>query len=167
MKAVMRTRSPARILSEADVAIRPNAEVMATAVLRALLVTSGDGILVTDLEHRSLACNGKFAQFFEVPAEKAVRMGVEELRERVYPRLRDREAWRQGLDQVYAYPRETYEDEIELLGEPPLWLRRNSPFIIPCGTSAVSQYLSVKPSQPPTLSKVSALPSSRSFQLTS
>lgn len=126
MGAEMRKRLPERILSEADVAIRPNADGMATSLLRALLISSGDAILITDLEHRSLACNGIFAEFFRVPADEAVSMGVEELRAYVYPRLRDPQAWRDGLDQMYAAPMEAHEDELELVGDRPLWLRRTT-----------------------------------------
>ena len=72
-------------------------------------------ILVTDLEHRSLACNERFGEYFRVDPQKVVKMGVDELRSVVIPRLRDPEGWLQQLDEIYAEPELTYQDEMELL----------------------------------------------------
>ena len=94
------------------------------AILRSVLLASNEGILVTDLDHRSLAVNQRFGELFHVTPEEAVSMEPEELRKRVYPRLQDPQAWRRQLDDIYAAPERIHEDELELLGDPPIWLMR-------------------------------------------
>lgn len=115
-----------RLLSEVKVATRAMPDSMVNAILRSLLVSSGDAILVTDLNHRSLACNQKFAELFQVSAEEAVNMEPEELRKRVYPRLQDPKSWKAQLDQVYGDPDAMFEDELELQGDNPVHLSRTT-----------------------------------------
>lgn len=109
-----------------DVAVLPSADVMSQAVVRALILSSDDAILVTDLHHKSIACNSRFGEYFLVNPDDAVRMGVEELRAVVLPRLHDPEAWRAQLAQIYDRPDETHEDELELLPPRPMILRRRT-----------------------------------------
>jgi signal transduction histidine kinase len=113
-----------KLLSEARVATRPMPERTVAAILSTVLLASDEGILVTDLEHRSLAVNQRFGELFRVTPEEAVVMEPEELRKRVYPRLQDPSAWRRQLDEIYGEPDRVHEDEMELLGDPPIWLMR-------------------------------------------
>ncbi len=113
-----------KLLSEAHVATRPMPDRTVAAILRSVLLASNEGILVTDLDHRSLAVNQRFGELFHVIPEEAVSMEPEELRKRVYPRLRDPSAWRSQLDEIYSDPQRTHEDELEILGDPPIWLMR-------------------------------------------
>ena len=113
-----------KLLSEAHVATRPTSERTVAAILRSVLLASDEGILVTDLEHRSLAVNQRFGELFRVTPEEAVLMEPEELRKRVYPRLQDPTEWRRQLDEIYAAPERVHEDELELLGDPPICLLR-------------------------------------------
>lgn len=115
-----------KLLTEARVATRPMPDSTVTAILRSLLLASGDAILVTDLDHRSLACNQKFGELFRVSAEEVVSMEPEALRKKVYPRLQNPDEWRRQLDLIYADPHGTFEDELELLGEPTLCMRRTA-----------------------------------------
>src|SRR4051812_45357618 len=105
-----------RILSEARVATRPMPDKTVAAILRSLLLFTEEGILVTDLEHKSLAVNEKFGELFRVTPHDAVGMDPEELRKRVYPRLQNPKEWVDQLDQIYAKPDLIHEDELELLG---------------------------------------------------
>jgi len=93
--------------------------------MQAMLTVSEAGMLITDLEHRSLACNSRFGDLFGVDSRNVPQMGVEELRECVYPRLADRESWLSNLDEVYADPDRTYTDELVLV-QPFQVLRRKT-----------------------------------------
>lgn len=97
-----------------SVAVRPVPDLGTESVLRAILQSIDDAVLLTDLEHRSLACNARFGEFFGVSPDEVVSMGVEELRARVAPYIVNSEEWRESLDQVYADPQLRYEDEIRL-----------------------------------------------------
>ena len=100
--------------SSPTVAVRPVADLGTEAMLRAILQSIDDAVLLTDLEHRSLACNARFGEFFGVLPEEVVRIGVEELRSRVAPFIENVDGWRQSLETVYATPDVRYEDEIAL-----------------------------------------------------
>lgn len=93
--------------------------------LRAMLTITDLGMLITDLEHRSLACNSKFGELFRVDSETVPTMEVEELREYVYPRLADREAWVSHLDDTYSDPWRRLEDQL-ILERPFLALKRTT-----------------------------------------
>src|SRR5262245_46657019 len=93
-----------KLLSEARVATRPMPDRTVAAILRSLLLFSDEGILVTDLEHRSLAANEKFGELFHVTPAEVVAMEPEQLRERVYPRLQAPDEWKRQLDEIYAQP---------------------------------------------------------------
>lgn len=107
----MRTQN---VLREAHVAAQPLSEGELTAILRAMLTITDLGMLITDLEHRSLACNSRFGQIFKVDSDRVPTMGVEELRGYVYPRLADRDGWRSHLDDAYADPKQRLEDDLVL-----------------------------------------------------
>lgn len=115
-----------RLLSDAHVAVRGAYDSITDAILRTLLLNTDDAILVTGLDHTSLACNERFGEYFEVDPQAVVGMGVEELRSVVYPRLQDPGRWVRQLDEIYAEPELTYQDEMELIGEHPLILHRTT-----------------------------------------
>ncbi len=124
-----------QLLSDTLVAVRSLDEPIYEAILRALLQNTDDAVLVTDLEHRSLACNDRFARFFNVDAQAVVQMEVEDLRQVVIPRLTNPERWLQQLDEIYAEPQMTYQDELELVGDYPMVLHRTTgPVQMPDGT---------------------------------
>jgi len=115
-----------RILSDARVATRPMPDKTVAAILRSLLMFSDEAILVTDLDHRSLAVNEKFGELFCVLPTDAVGMEPEELRKKVYPRLHDPVAWVRQLEEIYARAERVHEDEMELIGDPPIHLARTT-----------------------------------------
>lgn len=115
-----------QLLSDAHVAIRPLEDLVPDAILRTLLLNSDDAILVTGLDHKSLACNERFGVIFEVDPQRVVAMEIEELRSVVYPRLRDPDLWVRQLEEIYAEPELTFQDELELIGDHPLVLQRTT-----------------------------------------
>lgn len=110
--------------SSGAVAVRSLPDLQAESILRSILHSIDHGVLLTDLEHRSLACNRRFGEIFGVDPEEAVRLGVEELRDRVAPRIVNSVEWRHGLETIYADPRARYEDEIVLRCPGEMYLRR-------------------------------------------
>lgn len=82
--------------------------------------------MVTDLEHVTLAVNARFGEIFHVDPFRVPTMEVEELRQCVYPRLKDPEAWRNQLDEIYSDPLGAYQDELELVDDLITLLRRST-----------------------------------------
>lgn len=105
------------------------------AILRAILKAGDYGVLLTDLNHRSLACNERFGEIWGVNPHQVVSVGVNELRKMVRRLIPNPDAWVQRLDQIYADPEQEYEDELTLLSDPPKLVRRFSgPVRSPDGT---------------------------------
>ena len=96
-------------LTSGDVAVRSLPDLPTESVLRSILQSIDDGVLLTDLEHRSLACNRRFGGMFGLDPEEVVRCGVQELRDRVAPYIVDSQSWRESLESVYADPEGRYE----------------------------------------------------------
>lgn len=97
-----------------EIAIRPMLADQTLSVLRAILAASEHGLLLTDLEHQSLACNPAFGTLFGVDPHAVVRSGVEELRKKVKPLIADRKRWVADLDAIYADPTRSREDDLVL-----------------------------------------------------
>lgn len=97
-----------------DVAVRPLPDLRTEALLRSILRSIDDGVLLTDLDHRSLACNRRFGEIFGVDPDEVIRMGIEELRARVVPLIVNQDAWLMSLEEAYADPERRFEDEITL-----------------------------------------------------
>jgi signal transduction histidine kinase len=116
-----------RVLREAHVTAKPLTDSELNAIMHAMLTVSDAGMLITDLDHRSLACNSRFGDLFCVDSVQVPLMEVEELRERVYPRLADREGWLSNLDEVYADPHSTFNDELVLIDPFKVLRRRTAP----------------------------------------
>ncbi|MEI8280944.1 MAG: PAS domain-containing protein, partial [Armatimonadota bacterium] len=91
--------------------------------LRAVLGAVDYGVLVTDLDHQSLICNGKFGELFGIPADRVVSNDVESVRKMVYHRIVDTGHWHQNLEEVYQNAESEREDEL-VLKNPDMVLRR-------------------------------------------
>ena len=89
-------------------------DLLGESTLRSILHSIEDGVLLTDLDHRSLVCNRRFGEIFGIDPEEALRIGVEELRARVAPTIVDEAGWRESLVVAYADPTLRFEDEIVL-----------------------------------------------------
>ncbi len=110
--------------SPSAAAVRPLPDLPRESALRAILQSIDDGVLLTDLHHRSMVCNRRFGEIFGVDPEEVVQIGVDELRDRVAPHIVDVETWRSGLKDIYADPQARYEDEITLRRNGETILRR-------------------------------------------
>lgn len=120
-------RSPeAGLLNESEIAIRAIEHEDTTSILSAILQASDYGVLLTDLEHRSLAANRRFGEIFQLDIQEVVLSDVFEVRAKVKPLIPDLSEWERNLDAVYADPRREQTDELELLTDPPTWIRRNT-----------------------------------------
>lgn len=95
--------------------------------LRAVLGAVDYGILVTDLNHKSLICNGKFAEMFGIRAESVVNNDVEAVRQMVQHRIVNLDRWRQNLEDVYSNSEAEQEDELHLKNPPAVFRRYSGP----------------------------------------
>ncbi len=93
--------------------------------LRAVLGAVDYGVLVTDLDHQSLICNGKFGDLFGISTVNVVSNDVEAVRAMVKHRIVDTELWHRNLEEVYADDNIEQEDEL-ILKNPDMVLRRYS-----------------------------------------
>jgi signal transduction histidine kinase len=109
---------------EQGVAIRPHLASHTLALLKAILQSSNDGMLLTDLEHRSLACNEAFGAMFELDPAMVVQSNPRAVREAVFRIIPDPKAWEQRLEEIYADPGKRYEDDLPLLTTPRRILNR-------------------------------------------
>lgn len=85
-------------------------------VLKATLGSTEFGILLTDLDHESIACNSRFGEIFGVKIDGVVASTVKQVREMVQHRIDDYEAWLANLDKVYQNPLHTQNDVLVLQG---------------------------------------------------
>lgn len=97
-----------------DVWIRSGQENRLESLLRATLAGVDSGILLTDLDHVALACNGRFAEIWGVEGHDVVNAGVEDLRNMVRQRIPSYKDWVDNLAEVYADPDHRQVDEIVL-----------------------------------------------------
>lgn len=102
------------------------------AIVRAGLMITRSGVLVTDLNHTPLACNSEFGRIFAVDASTVAQMSVDELRAQVLPRLEDPGTWLRQLEEIYADPDAYYADEIDL-SRPNLRVARHSTPLVDSG----------------------------------
>lgn len=112
--------------SSCAVAVHRLPDLQTESVLWSILQSIDHGLLLTDLHHRSLACNRRFGEIFGVDPEQAIKMDVEELRERVAPIIANAESWRRNLEEVYADPQGRWEDEIVIRRSEEMVIRRVS-----------------------------------------
>jgi signal transduction histidine kinase len=83
-------------------------------VLASVLSSTDYGVLFTDLNHVSVACNRRFGQIFGVEIEGVVSQDVDTVRQMVKRRIVDLDHWQRNLEDVYADPMATQTDELQL-----------------------------------------------------
>ena len=93
--------------------------------LRAVLGAVDYGVLVTDLNHQSLICNGKFGDLFGISTDKVVNNDVDSVRKMVHHRIVHIDHWHRNLEEVYGNDDCEQEDEL-ILKNPGMVLRRYS-----------------------------------------
>ncbi|MFM9874518.1 MAG: ATP-binding protein [Fimbriimonadaceae bacterium] len=99
---------------EKKLAIREISEDFARPLFDSVVADSDYGILVTDLNHKSLLCNKRFGEIWGVEISRVVSATVDEVRDYVVQRVSDLESWRKNLDEIYRDPRAIQIDELTL-----------------------------------------------------
>lgn len=94
-------------------------------ILTAVLTSVDLGVMLTDLEHQTLALNHQFGVLFGVGPEAIVNLDVESVRNSVRGRIADYEQWTAKLERVYSDPMGTFEDVL-ILKDPPASLARST-----------------------------------------
>lgn len=113
-------------LARGDFAFRPLRAGETESLLRAVLAATEDGMLLTDLDHESIACNRRFGELFGVPWRDVVSSSVGDLRQRVLPLIVDPARWLASLEEVYADPACVLHDDLLLNRGGRVILRRYS-----------------------------------------
>jgi len=106
------------------IAVRPFVGDDQTAVLTAILSATDYGVMLTDLDHTTIACNRRFGEIFDVDIERVVHSDSREVRRMVQRLIPDMGEWERNLEQVYVDPMRTQEDEIVLNHARPMAVRR-------------------------------------------
>lgn len=107
-----------------NVALNPKFQHQEAALLNALLQSSDYGVLVSGLDREDIVANRRLGELFGVSPQQVVRTDPDAVRALALSRVRNPEMFEEVLRRVYADPMLTYEDEIELIGDPPRTLRR-------------------------------------------
>lgn len=107
-----------------NLAIRPMDAHAQASLIRAILSATDHGVMLTDLNHVTFACNRRFGEIFGVDIDSVVHSTASEVREMVAPLIADLDGWMEGLDEVYADPMSTREDELVLAHSVPMTIRR-------------------------------------------
>lgn len=97
-----------------ETAFREDAPAHQLNLLDAILQATELGMLVTDLDHRIVACNARFGEIFCVDMRESIRLAPHELRRRVLPLIVRSDDWLKNLDEVYEKPDLKYSDQIQL-----------------------------------------------------
>ncbi len=85
------------------------------------------GIMFTDLDHVSLACNQAFGDIWAIDPKVVVSSDVQAVRDMVRHRVVDLDAWLANLQSVYDDPLRTQVDDIELRNPRQIVHRRTVP----------------------------------------
>lgn len=109
-----------------NLAIRNLPEGDVPGILKAALVASDHGMLLTDLDLGIIAVNRRFGEIFGVTPQLALDLGMEPLRTHLRPLVRNPEAWMRVTNAIYREPQREYEDVIELFRGRRMVLRRYS-----------------------------------------
>ncbi len=114
-----------RTASPPQVAVRSLVSSQAEALFHSVLNSVDFGIMVTDLDHMTLACNGRFGELWGIDIEQAVASQPTAVREMARQRIVDFDGWLSNLEEVYADPHRSQHDEL-LLHHPHLVLNRST-----------------------------------------
>lgn len=107
-----------------NVALNPKFRKQEAALLNALLQSSDYGVLVSGLDREDIVANRRLGELFEVSPLQVVQTDPDAVRALALSRVRDPNTFEEVLRNVYADPLLTYEDDLELIGDPPRTLRR-------------------------------------------
>ena len=121
-------------MQQDDIAIRELLEEDTSSILKAILRATDHGVMLTGLDHTTLAVNRRFGEIFEVDIHEVVRLDAMAVREKVRRLIPDLQAWSENLKEVYKDRLRSQEDEIMLATQPTKWIRRyTGPVLGPTG----------------------------------
>jgi signal transduction histidine kinase len=109
-----------------DVALNPHFREHERALLGALLQATDYGILLSGLDRQDILANRKLGELFRIPPEEIVLKAPEVVLRLAMAQVKDTKAFVERIRGTYSDPNLSYEDEIELKGEPPRFLRRST-----------------------------------------
>jgi len=107
-------------------------------LLQSILGAVDVGVMLTDLEHQTLAVNERFGEIFGVEIKAAVISEPEKVRDFVRNKIRDYEAWKDNLEAVYSDPKSSQEDLL-FLQNPHQVLSRNTKPILDSSRNAFAR----------------------------
>jgi signal transduction histidine kinase len=83
-------------------------------LLIAALAATDHGVMITSLDHTTLACNARFGEIWGVDPEAVVHSTHYGVRQMVADRIPDMDMWVENLEQVYASASHVQSDELDL-----------------------------------------------------
>ena len=107
-----------------DIALNPHFQEDERALLHALLQATDYGILMSGLDRQDIVANRRLGELFHLTPQHLVETQPEDSRAIARNRLRNPHDFDDLLEQIYAHPEMSYEDELELLNGPPNFVRR-------------------------------------------
>ncbi len=105
------------------VALRHQLSGHAANLLQSILSSVDYGVLLTGLDHTSLACNQRFGDLFGVDIEAVVESDSPQVREMARERIHDFDGWTANMEMVHADHEFVQTDELRLKS-PTAFLRR-------------------------------------------
>ena len=117
--------TPSRTAHPSRLAVRALLSAQADALFQTVLNSVEFGIMVTDLEHITLACKGRFGELWGIDIEAAVSSQPDAVREMARQRIVDFDGWLRNLEEVYAAPDLTQKDAL-VLRDPHRVLQRST-----------------------------------------
>ncbi len=99
---------------EKKLAIREINNALTQPLFNSVVADSDYGILVTDLNHESLLCNGRFGEIWDVEIARVVQASVDDVRNYVKSRVTDLDSWQKNLEEIYQDPKAVQIDELTL-----------------------------------------------------
>lgn len=102
-------------------------------MLLAALAATDYGVMLTDLNHTTLACNGRFGDIWGVDPAKVVTSDAKEVRAMVAHRIPDVDEWNRELDRSYSDVDQVQQNTLQLINPPCVIRRYTAPFFNEAG----------------------------------
>ena len=121
------------VLNTSKVSFRPAYQGQENDLLLAALATTDYGVMLTDLNHTTLACNGRFGDIWGIDPAKVVTSDAKEVRAMVAHRIPDLEQWNRELDESYSDLDQVQQNTLRLINPPCVVRRHTAPFFNQAG----------------------------------
>jgi signal transduction histidine kinase len=107
-----------------DIALNPQILETKGMLLHALLQSTDYGVLVSGLDRQDIIANRRLGELFKMPPQQVVETDPDAVRAFARSRVRDPHQFEKHLRRAYEDPVLSFTDEIELIDDPPVVLRR-------------------------------------------